>query len=543
MIQEGVLTKADFDFAQGVWDLLEGMKPDAQKAHKEMYGYYFSEITAEPLQTPWGEYRGGYVPAIADGLSNPEMAQKREQEELLHTGNGFMFPTTGKGFTISRTFYNTPLELDLRVIARHLDKVARFAYLEPTIKDVGRLLVNKRLARALNGYDQTLISSMLNPWLQRTAKQVISLSGRNPKIDRFFNGLRARSGMAIMFGNVVNSLQQITGFSLAALKVPPATLLRHTVRYLKNPRGVTHNALEMSPWMQERLTSQSYEMQTQIDEILLDPNILQKGLEFFRKHAYFLQQAFQNVMDPIIWSGAYDHAVSKGASQKDAVRYADEAVRTTQGSFAPEDLSGFEVQAPFVKLFTQFYSYFNMWANLLGTESSKVVREMGFTKASPKLVGIWFVGFALPAVVAELISQGLPDDEDEDGAIYDDWLSFFFASQGRSAAAMVPGVGQMSQLLVNNMDDKVYNDRLSISPALSILESSARGAAGILQGTAFDEEIKKREIRDLFTLLAVTTGAPTAPLARSSGYYIDVEEGRAEPENMLEYGIGLATGR
>ena len=46
MIDEGVLTKADFDFLQSVWDMTEEMKPLAQKAHKEIYGYYFNEVEA-----------------------------------------------------------------------------------------------------------------------------------------------------------------------------------------------------------------------------------------------------------------------------------------------------------------------------------------------------------------------------------------------------------------------------------------------------------------------------------------------------------------
>lgn len=62
----GLVTKADMDAAQKVWDLNEKLKPDAQKAHKALTGFYFNEITANPVLTPFGVYRGGYMPAIAD---------------------------------------------------------------------------------------------------------------------------------------------------------------------------------------------------------------------------------------------------------------------------------------------------------------------------------------------------------------------------------------------------------------------------------------------------------------------------------------------
>lgn len=64
----------------------------------------------------------------------------------------------------------------------------------------------------------------------------------------------------------------------------------------------------------------------------------------------------------------------------EAVRSADAAVRQTQGSFDPESLSNFEAGTPFVRAFTMFYSYFNMQANLLGSEFQKVAESMGVKK-------------------------------------------------------------------------------------------------------------------------------------------------------------------
>lgn len=546
MAAEGVITRNDMDFVQGVWDLLETVKGDAQKAHRELYGYYFNEVTATPFVDPFGvERRGGYVPALADGLSSPDAMQKREQEELLHAGNSFMFPSTGKGFTQARVEYNRPLELDLRSIGSHLDKVTRFAYIEPAVRDVGKLLINKRVARALNGYDQTIISQMLNPWLQRAARQTVSVPGKNRWTDKFCNGLRSRSGVVIMFANVVNTLQQLTGFSVAAIKVPAPALLRATYRMVTDPKRMSAEAAALSPWLAERMAGQSFEMQQEIKNILVNPNPLVKGNEFLKHNAYFMQQAMQNMMDPIIWWGAYDNATANGANQRDAIRAGDEAVRTTQGTFAPEDVSAFESNTAFVRLFTQFYGYFNMLASTLGLEAKKAIRDMGYGAATPRLLFIWFAGLALPAVVGEIIARGLPDDEDdEDGdGVLDEWLALFFGSQFRTLAAMAPGVGQGASLVVNLNDDKVYNDRLSISPGLSMAETTVRGGVNLLQGEVFDERLTKAEVRDTLTLIGMATGAPTGALARSAGYLVDVENGRADPETPVDYAIGLTTGR
>ena len=545
LAKEGVLTKADFDFVQSVWDLLESMKPESQRAHKAMYGYYFDEITANPVQTPFGEYRGGYVPAIADALSSPDQAQKREAEELLHAGNSFMFPTTGRGFTKARSEgYTRPLELDLRLMASHLDKVARFVHIEPAVKDVGRLLVNKRVARALNGFDQTAISQMLNPWLQRTARQTVSVPGKLRQVDKFWNGLRKRAGMQVMVANVINTLQQLTGFSVAAIRVPAPALLRSLKTYMGSPKESAARIMALSPWMKDRMTSQSFEMTAAIEQILVNPSVYENSKAYLERNGYFMQQALQNIVDTVVWQASYDNAVKGGADSAAAVRIADADVRLTQSSFAPEDISSFEANTPFVRQFTQFAGYFNMLANTLGSEGAKAIREMGF-KSAPRLAWIWFAGLAMPAFLAALISEGAPgDDDDEDGdGTLDEWLAMFFGSQGRTLTAMVPVVGQATQLTVNLTDDKKYNDRFSVSPAVSMAEAGIRGAVGVLSGDLFDEKVKKTEVRDALMLIGLVTGLPAGALARPAGYVAAIEEGKANPENGLELAKGLVVGR
>jgi uroporphyrinogen decarboxylase len=41
---------ADYDYVQAVWDLLEDFKPDAQRVHHDLYGFFFAEVTAQPVE-------------------------------------------------------------------------------------------------------------------------------------------------------------------------------------------------------------------------------------------------------------------------------------------------------------------------------------------------------------------------------------------------------------------------------------------------------------------------------------------------------------
>lgn len=177
-----IVTKRDMDFVQSVWDLMEEMKPDAQKAHYQMYGYYFSEITSEQVSTPWGVYRGGYVPAIAD-RTDPKVAKQVEADDLLHSGNASIWPTTGRGFTKGRVEINRPLELDLRALSTHIDKVSRFVNIEPVVQTVVRVINQPDVQQAFNTFSPDSVNGMLIPWLQRSAQQTVSTPGDI----RFFN--------------------------------------------------------------------------------------------------------------------------------------------------------------------------------------------------------------------------------------------------------------------------------------------------------------------------------------------------------------------
>lgn len=542
--RDGTLTKADYDYAQGVWDLLDSIKPDAQRAHHDMYGYYFNEITASPIQTQWGEYKGGYVPAIADAAKSVDQAIRQEKDLFDQAGNSFMFPTTGRGFTKGRVEkYAAPLALNLRTIPIHLDKVMRFVHLEPRVKDAARLVTNKAFRNALDAYDATAAKDMLVPWLQRAAQQTVSTPGKNRHADRLFRYLRNSVGSQIMVANVVNTLQQFTGFSLSLTKVKAKHLRHGLFRYLSGPGSMADDIHAKSKFMAQRTTTQVMEIQATIDDITLNPTKYEKAVNFSKRHGYFMQQGTQNIVDLITWAGAYDQAVKQGETEQDAVRQADSAVRETQGSFDPESISAFEAGTPFTRAFTMFYSYFNMQANLLGTEFQKVARDMGVRKGAGRAFYLYFVGFMIPAVLAEIIvkASGGFDADDEDEYL-NEALSVYFMSQIRTSFAMVPGVGPMALAGVNMLNNKWYDDRIATSPVVSMLESAVRAPISVYEAMA-EEKHSKRAVKDFLTLLGLTTGLPASALGRPLGYVADVYDGVAKPEDALDVGRGLLSGK
>ena len=545
MVDEGMLKKEHFDFVQGVWDLLETTKPLAQKTHRDVFGKYFAEITAEPVDTPFGQYRGGYVPALADprAVSDAAIRQLMEQE---NSSMQFAFPATNKGFTKARVEYNRPLLLDLKSIPQHLDKVLLFSHMERPVRDVRRVLTSNAVAYGLNRIDPKAFSSMLTPWLNRAARQQVETPAPDHWMGwRFWSVVRGRAGIAAMFGNIVNAAQQVTGFSIAALKVRPKHLLGATASYMASPRKTARTVAEASPYMAARMENEIAHMNDAIREVLIDPTVYQSTKAFFARHAYFMQSAVDNVMGPIIWTGAYNQALEQGQSEIEAHRFADATIRETQGSTLPEDISNFETGPAFVRMFTQFAGYFNMQANMLGTEFAKIPEGMGLSQKAAKGFFIFTLGFLVPALVSEAMVQafrGGPDDDDKDGEYLDDWLAALSLGMLRNITAMVPVAGQGINALVNAANVKPYDDRLGTSPAISMIEAAVRGAVGVPKKLLEDKDIRGRDVRDVATLISMALGIPVNVAAKPVIYEAEQSVGRVTPTSDLDAARGYLTG-
>ena len=551
MIDEGVLTKADFDFVQSVWDLNEELKPMAQEAHREIFGYYFKEVEARPVVTPFGTYRGGYVPAKTDPFIVRD-AQRQAKMEQLESDFRQSMPSTGAGFTKARVEYNKPLSLDIRVMAKHIDDVIRFARVQPTIRDTLKILRKRDFADTITRIDPTVIEDMLIPWLNRSARQITSEVGMNRSVDNFWRAVRNRTGIGIMFANITNALQQVTGFFPALLKVEGKYMKSALADYMKSPTAQAEFVAELSPFMADRMSNQMVEVQDMMNDLLINPTKFDKIQKWSNKHGYFLQQAFQNFVDVVTWVGSYNQTVAElgvdvgeEAASKEAIKRADAAVRMTQSSLQPEDLSAFEVGSPFYKTLIQFSGYFNMIANLNANEYIKIFRDLGWRGNKGKLFMTYLLGFGLPMLAADAIVRSLGggwDDDDDDGYM-DVFMSWFFGSQLRGAVALVP-FGTAATVPFNAFNNKPYDDRMTTSPSVSTLEGATVGVvkAGINIADP-DKEVTGKNVRDILTMISLATGIPVTVLGRPIGYAIDVERGKIKPTSDVDYIRGLATGK
>lgn len=555
MIREGVLTEQDFNWAQAVWDLNESLKPDAWRAHKKMYGFYPNEVTANEFTVVLNgvpkTYRGGYSPAIADPTRSEKSQTRQERDAMeMNAQNSFMFPTTGRGFTKGRVdAYAVPLSLDINQVAGHIDKVLRFTHIEPNVKFINSIVSDDGFRQELAKVDQAAGKSMLIPWLQRSASQRMSTPLGTDQawsgIDKIATIVRARTGMQIMGGNVLNALQNYTGLSVSMVLVKPKHLRDSLWDYARNSTLMVDTISDKSDFMKVLLKSDTREVMQAIDDIITTPTTSQKIGEWVNKNAYILQKISQDQVSAITWLGAYNQSIEAGKSDTDAVAEADSIVRQTQSNMTPEGSSRLMAGPPVLQLFVQFFGYFNNLANLNETQFKKIVKESGLRKGAGKLFLLFFLGSWLPAVLSDVIRKGVSGvgfDENDDDEYMDDFISTFLGAPSSFLTAQVPFAGQTLNLVMNRFNDKRYDDRLNLSPTISTIESMAQLPGDVYD--AINKKSKERQgIRNVMNTLGIMTGLPGGAVARPLTYLNDIRTGKAEPEGVVDLTRGLISGK
>ena len=565
MFDEGVLTKADMDMVQGVWDIFETTKEQAQRAHKEMYDYFFEEIEATPIETRFGTYRGGYVPAIADPMMEPQAAKNLEEDLLNTQQNASMFPGAEEGFTKARTEVTLALELDLAMLPAHLDRVMKFAYLGPTIRRAARWVNTRSFRDTIGQFDGEVVNAAIIPWLQRTVSQRITQPSTHPQGDRMLTFLNTAVGLQAMTGNLLNAAQQLTGIISAATIISPRFLIPELTHLTKNGQAMRKYISERSPFMQNRFNDSVRDITSNIEDILSDTTPFKKAQAFAKRYGYFAQQQMQNMNDAVVWAAAEQQAISRGLyekvfkkfehlgvdeahtlADKAVVEYADAVVRDTQTPMNPEDVSRIEATNAFARLFVKFYSYFNNMYNLNRTQYQIITREVGWQGKPGRLFYLYLMGIAGPAVIAKgimMAGRGDFDIDDEDEIPYV-LFELFGLSQIEMVAGFIPGGGGLAARIYGGFTPEFYDDRMSFSPVLSFVDTAISGGLNIASVVGDDKDINySRLLKNGLSVIGVTTGLPTNWFSKPTSYLLKVAEGDSTPRNIVDIAQGFLSGR
>lgn len=531
---DGTVTEADWKVVQDIWAIYDELLPQTQAAHYEVLGHEMEVVDRGKVQTRWGEIRGGYVPAAAEPTLNSR-AQEQKADAMLDWQRSI--PAVTRGHTKSRVegAYRA-LDLDPLRQANHFHQSLVFSHMAPQVQRLNRLLQNRDVRAMLERLEPDIYENYLNHWMQTVASQSTTLGREGDPFagSTFLSTLRRSAGTAAMFGNVVNAAQNISGAVLAAAKVKPKFLALASQDIIRAPRETRDTIHDLSQYMRDRHAKGNtvYEVRDRIDTLRESSNKLVRGYQqmqrFLSRNTYWLQELTQKPLDRVVWLGAYKQEIERSGSESRAVAAGDAAVRQTQGDTLAVSLARGEKGSEFVKLFTQFSSWFVM----MGSLRARAVRDPGDFMVLAAAAFPMLLSLGLGEVIGEMLRPGGDKDDDLDTTAL---------RVMRNTAIALPRVAGLpgnvaSAVVAALLDGDVYQQRMPAPPAISTLSRALSEGNQLLHG----DEVTTSDAMDFAEAASVLLGLPVTPVTRRvrAGFGVATRDGEEEFSAR-----GLLTGR
>ena len=160
-------TKEDWDRAQRIGDLFAELHGEASKMAERLSGVTLEALDLEPIQTPFGEYKGWYNPVKYDPV------RPGQSKRLLGKGDieeeGYFRATTPQGYTKRRTGYIAPVELNLDIIPIRMKQMIHDIAFREAVVQASKVIYDSGFQRGANSRFGPLATSDLRGWLKDVA--------------------------------------------------------------------------------------------------------------------------------------------------------------------------------------------------------------------------------------------------------------------------------------------------------------------------------------------------------------------------------------
>jgi len=419
------LTKDEWDFVQKVWDHLDSYWPEIAEKERRVTGIAPERVQPLAVQTKFGEYRGGYYPIKYDPNRSSRAESDSLAEQVKQTMQGlYLRATTRRGHTKARVeSVQRPMRKDLGVVFEHVSQVVHDLAWHEYLIDANRLLRASAIDSAIRDHYGPEVLRLMKDTLNDVA------AGDFPAQNAFeksMNYIRSGATIAGLGWNLATSLMQPIGLTQSMVRIGPKWIAKGLGRWIGDAAHM-QNSVKWIEQKSEFMRLRAKTMQREISEIR---NQVSSGgkLSPVTDSYFWLIQKGQMIADVPTWLGAYERAMEEhNADEAKAISLADQAVLDAQGGGQVKDLAKIQRGGPLLKLWTNFYSFFNTTYNL----TAESVHRTDFR--NPKDIGRLAVDFLLlytiPAALGTLVHAALKgDDRDLDKQLLRDQLNYLIST-------------------------------------------------------------------------------------------------------------------
>lgn len=391
------LDERDWKFVKDVWAFIDSYWAETKAMSERVNG-----VAPEKVE-------GNYFPLKYDDRQEPKAYRHLAEEAAKRAMRGASVQSTTKhGHRKERTEgVKMPVRLDFGVIFEHIGEVIHDQTHYEMLIDMNRLLGDRRLQGAITAHHGDQVYSQLRTVMEDVAAGHIPAQ---KSFEKAINWLRSGSSIAAMGWNLMTSLQQPLGLAQSFVRVGPKWVAKGISRWLGDAKRMESTV----SWIHERSDFMAQRAKTQMREINEIRNQVTSSGRFSAvTDSYFwMINRMQMVADVPTWLGAYEKAMSEDVNEQRAYDLADQAVLDSQGGGQMKDLANIQRGGPMLKLWTNFYSYFNTTYNL----NVEAVKKTDFK--SPGDIGRLAVDMLMlntvPALLGLAIKEAVRGGDDDD---------------------------------------------------------------------------------------------------------------------------------
>jgi hypothetical protein len=422
------LTKEDWDFVQGVWDLVESFWPQIKDKEERVNGIAPKRVEPTPIITKHGTYRGGYFPLKYEDRLAPQAYSNRAKEAADRMLRGaYTNATTQHGHTIERIEgVKMPVRLDFGVIFEHLHQVIHDLSFHEHLIDVNKILGSRRVQAAIIETHGDVVLDQIRKTIEDVA------AGEIPAVtawEKSLNWLRHGVSIAAMGWNMTTALLQPLGISQSVSRVGAVWMYKGFSRIVGDAVRMENAAkwvFSQSEFMRNRYVTINREINELRNTLSGQTTMGAIGESFF-----WLIGRGQMIADLPTWIGAYERYMHEGFHEEKAIALADQAVLDSQGGGQVKDLAQVQRGGPLLKLWTNFYNYFNVTYNLT-VESVKKTSFKNPLQIGGLAVDLLLL-YTVPAVLGYLLraavrGDDIPENEDLYVRLLREQISYIFGT-------------------------------------------------------------------------------------------------------------------
>lgn len=419
------LEKHEMDFVQGVWDFFEEYRTEIGAQQRRLTGVEPEWVQATPVPTRHGTYKGGYIPVKYDGTRSTRSLSDEAAAGIMDLWRAARGSAkTRDSFTKARAdkVVDRPLKKDFGVITQHVTEVTHRLAWQEFLVDAQRLLRAAPIDSAIREhYGHHVLEAMRDTITDIAAGD---LPAQN-MMETIANHLRTGTSIAMMGWRLTTAMIQFSGFTQSAVRIGPKWIARGLAEFVGDAVRMENTAKRVSE-KSDFMRLRGKTLQREVNEIL---NLVENRNSAIRASYFWMIQKMQMAVDIPTWLGQYHKAIEAGVDEATAVAQADQAVKDSQGGGQIMDLAAVQRGSPYLKLFTNFYSYFNVTFNLTREVVGRtdVKNPISVAKAAADMMLL----YTIPALVGTLMYAALEGEDDwEELAkeIVADQVSFLFGT-------------------------------------------------------------------------------------------------------------------